>query len=98
MEEIDIIEIQGNYTLLEEKANLVHSFDQEIFQHLIETEATKEYQINEVEVVDDYKRKFHVLASAVSDAVAATVSVLRHNLMKPIRNAPENTAEGRYST
>nr|CAD7262104.1 unnamed protein product [Timema shepardi] len=56
MEELDIIAIQGNYTLLEEKANLVHSLDQEIFQHLIETEATEEDLINEVEVVDDYKQ------------------------------------------
>nr|CAD7411897.1 unnamed protein product [Timema poppensis] len=58
MEELDIIAIQGNYTLLEEKANLVHSLYQEIFQHLIETEATEEDPINEVEVVDDYK---HIL-------------------------------------
>nr|CAD7572519.1 unnamed protein product [Timema californicum] len=57
MEEIDIIAIQGKYTLLEEKASLVHSFDQEIFQHLIETEATKEDQINEE--IDEDKELDH---------------------------------------
>nr|CAD7434672.1 unnamed protein product [Timema monikensis] len=32
--------IQGNYMLLEERANLVHSLDHEIFHHLIETDVT----------------------------------------------------------
>nr|CAD7405256.1 unnamed protein product [Timema cristinae] len=60
MEDMDIITIQGKYRLLEEKANLLHSLDQEIFQHLIETEATEKDLINEVEVVDDYKRDISV--------------------------------------
>nr|CAD7587079.1 unnamed protein product [Timema genevievae] len=55
MEEMDIIAIQGNYTLMEEKANLVHSLNKELFKHLIETKATEEDLINEIEVVYDYR-------------------------------------------